>query len=71
MAHTELEENTFIGNLGVVAFKWLCFEEVFIYAFMCYLLPFFFQETDTLSRKKKCCTVKTQLATVYDCRTIN
>ena len=25
----------------MVAFKWLCFEEAFIYAFMCYLFYFF------------------------------
>ena len=29
-------------NLGVVTFKWLCFEEAFIYAFMCYFSFFFF-----------------------------
>ena len=32
--------------------KWFCFEEAFIYAFMCYFIYYFFQGTDTLSRKK-------------------
>ena len=26
----------------MVTFKWLCFEEAFIYAFMCYLFIYFF-----------------------------
>ena len=58
----------------MVAFKWLCFEEAFIYAFMCYFyfFIFIFFSKDQLTKQKKMLQKKanTYIAAIFDHRTI-
>ena len=35
----------------MVAFKWLCFEEAFIYAFMCYFFNFFLKRVNRVQTR--------------------